>query len=139
MAHFAQLDENNVVVTVLVVGNDDIQNLPFPESEAVGQDFLATILPDVPKDRWVQTSYNNNFRVRYAGIGFQFVPSTAAAPNGGFAPPQPASDFVFDDSICDWVPPIPYPADGKTYIWNFETHSWALFRIQPAVPNTFIG
>jgi hypothetical protein len=139
MAHFAQLDENNNVVAVLVVDNADIQNLPFPESEAVGQSFLATVLPDVPQDRWVQTSYNSNFRVRYAGIGYQFIPSTAAAPHGGFAEPKIADNFVFDDSICTWVPPIPRPTDGKNYEWDFSTAQWRLSRYQVPVGITTIG
>lgn len=139
MAHFAQLDENNVVVNVLVVSNDDIQNLPFPESEAVGQDFLVTVLPHIPKDRWAQTSYNSNFRVRYAGIGYQFFPTTSAAPHGGFSEPKPADYFVFDDTVCNWAPPVPYPADGKAYEWDFNNTCWKLTRWQGPVATTIIG
>lgn len=69
MAHFAQLDENNVVRQVLVVNNEDCAGGDFPASESVGQEFLASLgLAGV----WKQTSYNHNFRGRYAGIGFVY-------------------------------------------------------------------
>lgn len=68
MAHFAQV-KDNVVTDVIVVSNDDCDNLPFPDSEPVGQAFIASlgIIGD-----WLQTSYNGNFRGCYAGIGFTF-------------------------------------------------------------------
>jgi hypothetical protein len=66
MAHFAQMDENNKVLRVIVINNDDIDNLPFPESEPIGQTFIASIGID---GYWLETSYNNNFRGTYAGIG----------------------------------------------------------------------
>lgn len=68
MAHFARI-ENNVVSNVIVVANEDCGNLEFPASEAVGQAFIASIgLPG----EWKQTSYNGNFRGRYAGIGYTY-------------------------------------------------------------------
>lgn len=139
MAHFAKLDENNVVLNVIVVDNNDIADLPFPESENAGRDFLGSVFPDVPRDRWVQTSYNNNFRVRYAGIGFEFIPTCAATSYGGFCPPKPAEYFVFDDSTCVWKPPVPYPDDGKTYSWDFENTRWKLLQMQPSVEISVIG
>lgn len=85
MAHFAKLDENNVVLEVLVVNNEVIRDLPFPESEPVGIEFLIDWSGGYTN--WKQTSYNNNFRGSYAGIGFiydhevdRFVP-----------PPEPAA------------------------------------------------
>ena len=68
MAHFAQLDGINVI-EVIVVANDDCDNLPFPESESVGQAFIASLGLE---GEWLQTSYNGNFRGTYAGIGFTF-------------------------------------------------------------------
>jgi len=119
MAHFAQLDENNVVTNVLVVGNDDIQNLPFPESEPLGVVFLQNLLPDTT---WKQTSYNNNFRFRYAGIGYTFRPE--CGEHGGFAPPAAYKYFVFDTTQCLWIPPIPYPTDVLTYYWSDSERAW---------------
>ena len=70
MAHFAWLDSNNNVYQVSVVYNSDIQNLEFPESEAVGVAYLTSV--HGPGKTWKQTSYNANFRGKYAGIGFTY-------------------------------------------------------------------
>jgi len=70
MAHFAQLDEDNVVVQVIVVGNETINHLPFPESEPVGVEFCKSIFGQ--DTVWKQTSYNRNFRGSYAGIGYKY-------------------------------------------------------------------
>ena len=119
MAHFAQLDENNIVTAVLVVSNDDIQNLPFPESEPLGVAFLQNLIPNTV---WKQTSYNNNFRFRYAGVGWTFHPE--CGEHGGFAQPPMFTYFIFDEATCSWIPPIPYPVDEFTYYWNDATRSW---------------
>lgn len=119
MAHFARLDENNVVTEVLVVDNADVGNLPFPESEAVGETFLNSFLPAAV---WKQTSYNNNFRYRYAGVGYIFHPE--CGEHGGFSVPPEYDYFVFDTTSCAWIPPIPYPADGNSYYWEDATRAW---------------
>jgi hypothetical protein len=85
MAHFAELAQDNTVLQVIVVGNDSINNLPFPESEPVGVAFCQSLLG--AGTRWAQTSYNANFRYNYAGIGYTFDPTSA--PNGAFIPPKP--------------------------------------------------
>jgi hypothetical protein len=69
MAYFAEIDETNLVITVIAVNNETIDYLPFPESEPVGQEFIASL---GLQGQWLQTSYNSNFRGRYAGIGFTF-------------------------------------------------------------------
>ena len=69
MAHFALVDETKVVREVLTIGNDDVDNLPFPESEPLGQAFIASCGID---GFWLETSYNNNFRGTYAGIGYTY-------------------------------------------------------------------
>ena len=66
MAHFAKINEQKMVVEVLVIGNEQVDNLPFPESEPVGQAFIASC--NITGE-WLQTSYNGNFRERFAGIG----------------------------------------------------------------------
>jgi len=73
MAHFAWLDDDNKVYQVSVVSNADIQDLPFPESEAVGVAYLTSVHGSGKK--WKQTSYNANFRNKFAGIGDVFVES----------------------------------------------------------------
>ena len=73
MAHFARINNDNIVQEVIVVANSDCDDLPFPESEPVGQAFIASIgLPGT----WLQTSYNGNFRGCYAGIGMVWNPET---------------------------------------------------------------
>ena len=119
MAHFARLDEKNVVIEVLVVSDDDIQNLPFPESESVGIAYLNSFLPEA---NWKQTSYNHNFRFRYAGIGYTFY--SQCGEYGGFAQPKGGDDFIWDETTCSYIPPIPYPTDGKFYQWDEATISW---------------
>jgi hypothetical protein len=69
MAHFARIDETNIVQEVIVISNSDINDLPFPESESIGQDFIASVGLE---GTWLQTSYNHNFRGTYAGIGYYY-------------------------------------------------------------------
>jgi len=85
MAHFAKLDENNVVLEVIVVNNETIQNLPFPESEPIGVAFCQSLFG--ADTVWKQTSYNNKFRGTYAGKGFTYDPTVDV-----FVPP-PAPPF----------------------------------------------
>jgi hypothetical protein len=84
MAHFAKI-EDGVVTQVIVVNNEDCGGGDFPESEAVGQEFISSIGLE---GTWLQTSYNNNFRGTYAGIGYTydeendaFVPPVAITPS----------------------------------------------------------
>jgi hypothetical protein len=84
MAHFAKMN-GNIVEQVIVVSNDDVDNLPFPQSEPVGQAFIASISLD---GDWLETSYNNNFRGTYAGIGYAYD----AALNIFVAPPISPSE-----------------------------------------------
>ena len=71
MAHFAKIDENNIVQQIIVVSNENCGNLDFPESESIGQNFINSIGLE---GNWKQTSYNSTFRKRYAGIGFTYDP-----------------------------------------------------------------
>jgi hypothetical protein len=71
MAHFAQVNDDNIVSTVIVVNNEDCGGGDFPESEPIGQGFIASLgLPGT----WLQTSYHANFRGQYAGIGYSYDP-----------------------------------------------------------------
>jgi hypothetical protein len=90
MAHFAKI-ENNVVTQVIVVGNEDCGGLEFPESELVGQAFIASIGID---GEWLQTSYNHNFRGTYAGIGFSYDPETDV-----FVAPDFQEETVIDETV----------------------------------------
>lgn len=122
MAHFAQLDEHNIVLQVIVVSNDTIDNLPFPESEPVGIAFCQSLLG--ADTRWAQTSYNASFRYNYAGIGFTF--DATPAPNGAFIPPKPYPSWLLNTNTFQWQAPIPCPNDGNAYVWDEATQSWVL-------------
>jgi hypothetical protein len=120
MAHFAELAQDNTVLQVIVVGNDSINNLPFPESEPVGIAFCQSLLG--ADTRWAQTSYNANFRYNYAGIGYTFDPTPA--PNGAFIPPKPYPSWLLDTNTFQWQSPVPYPTDGGVYTWDEDTQTW---------------
>jgi len=114
MAHFAQLDVNNVVLQVIVVHNNELM-IDGVESEAKGIVFCQTLFGG----NWVQTSYNGTMRKNYAGIGFTYDKSRDA-----FIAPQPFASWTLNETTCQWESPTPYPTDGKLYSWNEETLSW---------------
>lgn len=116
MAHFAQLDESNVVTQVIVVHNNDCL-LDGVEDEATGVAFCKSLFGG--DTNWKQTSYNGSIRKNYAGVGHTFDPERDA-----FIAPKPFASWVFDEQTCSWSPPITMPQDGKWYIWNEETISW---------------
>ena len=118
MAHWAELDENNVVLRVTVGSNDE------PDE---GYGWLIENLGG----RWVQTSYNHNFRKQFAGIGFTYDEQADV-----FIAPQPYPSWVLDENH-DWQPPVPVPADawsvdnanGAYYEWDEANLSWAAVAI----------
>ena len=119
MANFAQLDGGYTVTEVIVVNNETINDLPFPESEPIGVAFLQSLFGSTTI--WKQTSYNANFRKNYAGIGYTYDPVLDA-----FIAPQPYPSWLLNTTTCQWQAPVPYPDDGKTYIWDEATLSWVL-------------
>lgn len=112
MSHFAQIDDNNIVVQVIVAEQD------FIDSGAVGD-----------SSKWIQTSYNTYggehrnggtpLRKNYAGIGYTYDPTMDA-----FIPPKPYPSWVLNTDTCLWNPPIPMPTDGKFYVWSESSQSW---------------
>jgi hypothetical protein len=84
MAYFANLDKNNIVLDVIAVKNSEVDNLPFPESEPIGQAFIASLGIE---GKWLQTSYNANFRGCYAGIGYAYDPTLGEY--GEYVDPNP--------------------------------------------------
>jgi len=115
MAHFAQLDENNIVQQVIVIANEDCGGGDFPSSEEPGQEFIAALgLPGT----WKQTSYNNNFRKRYAGIGYSYD-----EVNDVFISLSPFVSWVLNSDF-DWEAPIPMPTEGGPWRWNEELGDW---------------
>jgi len=115
MAHFAQLNDENLVTQVIVVANADTADQDGVENEAIGIEFCTNLLGG----RWVQTSYNARIRKNYAGIGYKYDADLDA-----FIPPQPFASWTLDKSTAQWKAPVDYPTDGKRYTWNEETTSW---------------
>lgn len=105
MAHFAKLDENNIVTGVYVVGDE------YQETYAEWRKEFGEV--------YVQTSYNNRIRFNYAGIGFYYDEVRDA-----FIAPKPFESWVLDESTCRWQAPIPMPTDGKMYRWNEDLGEW---------------
>jgi len=116
MAHFAQLDDNNVVLQVIVVHNNECLDENKNESESVGIAFCQSLFPGT---NWKQTSYNGNMRFNYAGIGYQYDPIRNA-----FIAPKPYPSWVLNETTCQWGAPTPMPNDGKRYRWDEPTTSW---------------
>ena len=114
MAHFAELDSNNVVLRVIVVDNKDTADAHGVEKEYIGAAFCERVLGGI----WKQTSYNGNIRKRYAGIGYTYDPALDA-----FIAPQPYPSWTLDANT-DWQAPVPMPTDGKMYAWDEAAQAW---------------
>lgn len=117
MAHFAELDENNVVLRVIVVSNADTADAFGVEKEYIGAAFCERLLGG----RWKQTSYNNNFRKRYAAVG-----SVYSEEHDAFLPIKPFPSWVLNEITLEWDPPIPKPQDGKLHVWDEPSGSWTV-------------
>lgn len=114
MAHFAELDANNVVKRVIVVSNKETSDANGNEIESIGVAFCQKLFGGT----WVQTSYNGNKRKNYAGIGY-----TYNADLDAFVPPKPYASWVLNDA-AQWEAPIAKPDDGQMYFWDEDSQSW---------------
>lgn len=123
MANFAKLDDNNIVITVNAVNDNEVNNLPFPESEPLGVAFLTDWSGGYTN--WKQTSINGSFRKHAASSGYTYDSTLDA-----FIPPKPFPSWLLNTTTCTWEPPIPYPNDGKDYYWDEATQSWVLVEPQ---------
>lgn len=117
MAHFVELDANNVVLRVIVVSNADTADENGIEDESVGAAFCNRLFGGT----WKQTSYHGNIRKNYAGIGY-----TYRADIDAFVVPQPYPSWTLNADTAQWEAPVPYPDDGKRYSWDEQTQSWIL-------------
>lgn len=106
MAHWAELDENNVVLRVLVGDNND----------PAGDEGYSWLIDNLG-GTWIKTSYNNNIRKQYAGVGFTYDPLADV-----FIEPQPFPSWNLDENH-DWQPPKPRPEEG-IWFWNEEIGDW---------------
>ena len=105
MAHFAKLGTGNIILTVEAVSND------IATTEQEGVDFLNNLYNT--RDVWKQTSYNNNIRKNFAGVGYSYDEARDA-----FIAPKPFASWILNEDTCQWEAPIAYPTDGKDYKWN---------------------
>jgi hypothetical protein len=108
MAHFAEIDDNNIVIRVLVTDNNATNE---------GYDWLIENLGGT----WIQTSYNGKIRKNFAGVGFIYDEVLDA-----FIAPQPYASWKLDKRNAQWKAPVAYPKDGFTYLWNEEKLTWEL-------------
>ena len=129
MAPFAQLDGDNIVTQVIVVSNDDTTDSNGVETESIGVAFCQKLLG--ASTNWKQTSYNNNMRGNYAGIGYTYMSNVATLGVGStdiFISPQPHNSWSIGITTASWYPPST-PGDapeltedertaGKYYVWN---------------------
>jgi hypothetical protein len=105
MSHWAEIDENNIVLRVLVGNNNEAD-----EGEAFMNSLGGT---------WVKTSYNSNIRKNFAGIGMSYD-----AERDAFIAPKPYASWILNEETCRWEAPIPYPTDGIMYEWDEEIIDW---------------
>ena len=131
MAHFAKLGVGNIVERVEVVSND------IATTEQAGVDFLNNLYNT--RDVWKQTSYNNNIRKNYAGIGFKYDQTRDA-----FIAPKPYPSWILNETTCTWDAPVAYPTvtshDGLLYliVWDEANLRWvAEYENKKWNPETF--
>ena len=122
MAHFAKLGTGNIVERVEVVSND------IATTEQAGVDFLNNLYKT--RDVWKQTSYNNNIRKNFAGIGFQYDQTRDA-----FIAPKPFNSWTLNEDTCQWEAPVAKPTltqeqidKNNYYRWNEENLTWDLIN-----------
>lgn len=118
MAHFAKLDENNVVIKVIVVNNNELID-NGQELEAKGIAFCQSLFGG----NWKQTSYNGNIRKNYAGIGYIYDSDRDA-----FIPPKSFNSWLLNETTCRWEAPVAMPEDGQDYYWDEPTTSWKVME-----------
>ena len=123
MAHFAELNSDNIVTRVLVLDNDMI-TVDGTEVESQG----VQILTDLHGGTWKQTSYNASFRKNFAAIGYEYDEDLDA-----FIPLKPYDSWVLNTSTCQWDAPVDHPDDGTMCEWDEENEQWINCTIPPEI------
>lgn len=125
MAHFAKLNDENIVTQVVVLNNNELIDENHNESEQKGIDFLTDWSGGHTK--WKQTSYNANFRKNFAGVGYTYDERLDA-----FYSPQPFGSWIFNEDTCKWDAPVPYPGnESEVYYWFEESLQWIKYEEIP--------
>ena len=139
MAHFAQLDENNVVTQVIVVSNDDTSDSNGTETESIGVAFCQKLLG--ADTNWKQTSYNGNMRGNYAGIGYTYMSNVATLGVGStdiFISQQPYASWTISTSAAQWEAPITQPTltDEQVAAMSYYTWDESAYQADTSDPKT---
>jgi hypothetical protein len=121
MAYFAKLGTGNIVEQVISINNSVITDANGVEQEQLGNDFINKLYNT--RDVWKQTSYNNNIRKNYAGIGYTYDQTRDA-----FIPPKPFNSWILNEDTCRWEAPVALPDTENRYTWNEATVSWDLIE-----------
>ena len=125
MAYFAKLGTGNIIETVISINNSVITDSNGIEQEQLGVDFINKLYNT--RDVWKQTSYNNNFRKNYAGIGYHYDQARDA-----FIAPKPFNSWILNEDTCRWEAPIPMPnnvSPTKKCNWNESTLTWDIVEV----------
>jgi hypothetical protein len=123
MAHFAKLGTGNIIETVISINNSVITDNNGVEQEQLGVDFINKLYNT--RDVWKQTSYNNNFRKNYAGIGYSYDQTRDA-----FIPKKPFNSWILNEDTCQWNAPVAMPTteleENQYYSWNESIINWEI-------------
>ena len=121
MAYFAKLGTGNIVEQVISINNAVITDANGVEQEQLGNDFINKLYNT--RDVWKQTSYNNNIRKNYAGIGYHYDQARDA-----FIAPKPFNSWILNEDTCRWEAPVAEPTttleDNQYYFWNESIINW---------------
>jgi hypothetical protein len=123
MAYFAKLGTGNIIENVISINNSVITDNNGIEQEQLGNDFINKLYNT--RDVWKQTSYNNNIRKNFAGIGYQYDQTRDA-----FIPPKPYNSWILNENTCQWEAPVAEPTtqleDNQYYSWNESIINWEI-------------
>lgn len=118
MAHYAFLDENNVVTEVIVGKDEGEDGIDWEQHYG---EFRGQVCKRTSYNTYggVHSNGGTPFRMNYAGIGY-----TYNAIRDAFIPPQPYPSWMLDDATCQWKPPVPIPSEDQPYVWDEVTQAW---------------
>ena len=123
MAHFAKLGVGNIIEQVISINNAVITDANGVEQEQLGVDFINKLYNT--RDVWKQTSYNNNIRKNYAGIGYHYDQARDA-----FIPKKTFNSWILNETTCQWEAPVAMPTEqlenNQYYSWNESAINWEI-------------
>jgi hypothetical protein len=120
MAHYAFLDDDNIVTEVITGVDEDVVQTDTDGTQVGGtSEAWETFYGNFRNQVCKRTSYNGNYRKNYAGIGYMYD-----AERDAFIAPKPYASWILDEDTCQWQAPTPYPTDGKNYYWSEDDLAW---------------